>query len=157
MSYVNESAFAALREVYDKVNVIDVGAARYSFMTELEKVYARSDIFALGVDPINHQTKDDEDGPIVDESHDHYDLFMHAGIDNVESPTHKMFYVNSDDQTSSFSELILDNLSSDECDDDKFWYPSGIIDTIKNISHTDYSIKENSDISLDHFCVATKT
>ena len=31
------------------------------------------------------------------------------------------------------------------------------LEMVKNISHTDYSIKENSDISLDHFCVATKT
>ena len=42
--------------------------------------------------------------------------------------------MNSDDQTSSFAPLIMDNLSSDECDDDKFWYPSGTLDTIKNIS-----------------------
>ena len=44
MSYVNQSAFASLKESYSQVNVIDVGAARGSFILELGRGFSREDI-----------------------------------------------------------------------------------------------------------------
>ena len=134
MGYVNQSAFSSLKESYSQINVIDVGAARGSFILELGRVFSREDIYSIGIDPINHHTTEKPGGPIIHTTSKSYNIFMQCGVDNVSEITKRTFYMNSDDQTSSFAQLIMDNLSSDECDDDKFWYPSGTLDTIKNIS-----------------------
>jgi len=136
MSYVNESAFAVLKEHCQKVNVIDVGAARASFMTELQKVFSRENIFSIGIDPINHHTSEKPGGPIVHKTQQEYNIFMQCGVDNVKEISKRTFYMNSDDQTSSFAKLKLDNLSSEEGDENKFWYPQDTIDKIKHIEHT---------------------
>ena len=38
---------------FDKVNVVDVGAARASFLVELDKLVDLSKVFAVGIDPIS--------------------------------------------------------------------------------------------------------
>tara|TARA_R100000008_G_scaffold61492_1_gene38823 strand:- start:271 stop:1011 length:741 start_codon:yes stop_codon:yes gene_type:complete len=135
MGYVNASAFAFLKESYERLNVIDVGAARASFMNELWHVFPRESVFSVGIDPINHHTSDKPGGPIVHKTSVDYSVFLQCGVDNVGVITSRTFYMNSDDQTSSFSELLLDNLSSIEDDESKFWYPQDTIDKIKNIEN----------------------
>ena len=61
----------ALKELkkFDKVNVVDVGAARASFLVELDKLVDLSKVFAVGIDPISHGIEG------------HYDKFiMHVSI-----------------------------------------------------------------------------
>ena len=135
MSYVNASAFASLKESYERINVIDVGAARASFMNELWHVFPRENIFSIGIDPINHHTSEKPGGPIVHKTSVDYTCFLQCGVDNVGVITSRTFYMNSDDQTSSFSELLVDNLSHIEGDETKFWYSEDTINKIKNIEH----------------------
>ena len=74
---------------YEKLNVIDVGSARASFITELKKVY-KKDIFSIGIDPIDHGV-----GEI-------YSKFYNVCVDNVDVPTKVEFFKNlRDDQASS--------------------------------------------------------
>lgn len=87
----------ALKELkkFDKVNVVDVGAARASFLVELDKLVDLSKVFAIGIDPISHGIEG------------HYDKFYHACVDNVDTPKTQMFYKNvSDDQASSLYSKI---------------------------------------------------
>lgn len=87
----------ALKELkkFDKVNVVDVGAARASFLVELDKLVDLSKVFAVGIDPISHGIED------------HYDKFYHACVDNVDTPKTQMFYKNRiDDQASSLCSTI---------------------------------------------------
>ena len=81
----------ALKEltVYEKVNVIDVGSARASFLKELKKVY-KKEVFSIGIDPIDHGV-----GEI-------YSKFYNVCVDNVDVPTKVEFFKNmGDDQASS--------------------------------------------------------
>ena len=39
MTCVYDSAFIELKNTYDKINVVDVGAARGAFLVELEKIF----------------------------------------------------------------------------------------------------------------------
>ena len=64
-------SFGELKK-YDKINVIDVGAARASFLVELEKYFDLGDVYAVGIDPFDHGVKD------------HYDKFYQACIDEYE-------------------------------------------------------------------------
>lgn len=74
---------------YEKVNVVDVGAARGSFMMELNRVHD-SNIFAIGIDPIDHGIGAN------------YNKFYNACVDNIDKPTKVEFFKNlSDDQASS--------------------------------------------------------
>lgn len=82
-------SFGELKK-YDKINVIDVGAARASFLVELEKYFDLGDVYAVGIDPFDHGVKD------------HYDKFYQACIDDVKKPVEMDFYMNAiDDQASS--------------------------------------------------------
>ncbi len=75
---------------YPKINIVDVGAARASFLVELDKLVDLSKVFAIGIDPIDHGIAE------------HYDKFYNACIDDVDSPTEMDFYRNiKDDQASS--------------------------------------------------------
>ena len=75
--------------VYEKVNVIDVGSARASFLKELKKVY-KKEVFSIGIDPIDHSV-----GEI-------YSKFYNVCVDNVDVPTKVEFFKNmGDDQASS--------------------------------------------------------
>ncbi len=121
MNYFGDTAFEELKANYDKINVVDVGAARGAFLVELEKMYDLSNVYAVGIEPFNHGIKD------------HYDKFFQICVDNVESPTKKEFFVNSDDQTSSLCKLQTENLSSDKSDKDKFYYSQDIINKITRI------------------------
>ena len=71
MTYVNKEAFLYIQERYNQIQVIDVGAARASFMKELLGVYERKDVYSIGIDPINHHTTAKPGGPIVDKTQDH--------------------------------------------------------------------------------------
>ena len=74
---------------YEKVNVVDVGAARGSFMVELNRVHD-SNIFAIGIDPIDHGIGAN------------YNKFYNVCVDNVDKPTKVEFFKNlGDDQASS--------------------------------------------------------
>ena len=75
---------------YPKINIVDVGAARASFLVELDKLVDLSKVFAIGIDPIDHGIAE------------HYDKFYNACIDDVDSPTEMDFYRNiKDDQANS--------------------------------------------------------
>tara|TARA_Y100000004_G_C8793342_1_gene360189 strand:+ start:102 stop:719 length:618 start_codon:yes stop_codon:yes gene_type:complete len=80
----------ALKEltVYDKVNVIDVGAARGAFMHELGKIVDKDKIYSIGIDP-----KLDGDNL--------HDQFIVGCVDNVSSPTEVVLLVTSDEQAST--------------------------------------------------------
>ena len=48
MTCVNDSAFVELKNNYANINVVDVGAARASFLVELEKIFNLNDVYAIG-------------------------------------------------------------------------------------------------------------
>lgn len=82
-------ALEKLRE-YKKINVIDVGAARASFLVELEKFFNLDDVYSLGIDPFDHGVSS------------YYDKFLFACVDNVDSPTEKYLLKNKvDDQANT--------------------------------------------------------
>ena len=72
---------------YDKINVIDVGSARASFLVELEKFFDLKNVYAIGIDPIDYGVES------------HYDKFYRVCLDDVKTPQRKIFY--NDDQSSS--------------------------------------------------------
>tara|TARA_R100001594_G_scaffold6361_1_gene18168 strand:- start:913 stop:1563 length:651 start_codon:yes stop_codon:yes gene_type:complete len=80
---------------YDKVNVIDVGAARGSFMYELYSIFSdaglnpETHICSMGIDPTHIEaiTK--------------YTGFILACVANVENPQEKDLYLHDDDQANS--------------------------------------------------------
>jgi len=79
---------------YKNVNVIDVGAARGSFMDELAGVFVEAglgdnEIFSIGIDP-SHR-----------EAEEKYDTFIRACVDNVESPREEDLYIHDDSQANS--------------------------------------------------------
>jgi len=74
---------------YEKINVIDVGSARGSFISELRNVYSK-DIFSIGIDPIDHGVGDC------------YSKFYNVCVDNVDELIKVEFFKNAiDDQASS--------------------------------------------------------
>ena len=88
----------ALKELcdldYDRIKVIDVGAARGSFMDELcpiweERGKSINDIISIGIDPCH------------DEAISRYSRFIRACVDNIDSPVEKDFYVHDDTQANS--------------------------------------------------------
>ena len=88
---------------YDNVNVIDVGAARGSFMEELAHVFVDAglgdtEIFSIGIDPIHR------------EAEEKYDTFIRACVDNVESPREEDLYIHdNDDQANSLCISVLED------------------------------------------------
>ena len=46
---------------YSKINVIDVGAARASFLVELDQLVNLEKVFAIGIDPNDHGVSDHYD------------------------------------------------------------------------------------------------
>lgn len=82
-------ALEKLKE-YQKINVIDVGAARASFLVELEKFFNLEDVYAVGIDPFDHGISS------------HYDKFFFVCVDDVDSPTEKYLLKNKvDDQANT--------------------------------------------------------
>ena len=88
---------------YDNVNVIDVGAARGSFMDELSHVFVDAglgdtEIYSIGIDPIHR------------EAEEKYDTFIRACVDNVESPREEDLYIHDkDDQAHSLCISVLED------------------------------------------------
>ena len=88
---------------YDNVNVIDVGAARGSFMEELAHVFVDAglgdtEIYSIGIDPIHR------------EAEEKYDTFIRACVDNVESPREEDLYIHDkDDQAHSLCISVLED------------------------------------------------
>ncbi len=83
---------------YSKINVIDVGAARASFLVELDQLVNLEKVFAIGIDPNDHGVSD------------HYDKFFQACVDNVDSATEMDFYPNMiDDQAGSLCSPVDKN------------------------------------------------
>ena len=83
---------------FKKLNVIDVGSARGSFMMELRRVYDNN-IFSIAIDPIDHGIGGE------------YSKFYHACVDNVEKPIKVEFFKNSkDDQASSLFSTEGENM-----------------------------------------------
>jgi FkbM family methyltransferase len=75
---------------YERINVVDVGAARAAFMVELNKLIKGWKIYSIGIDPIDRGFSNQ------------YTKFYNACVDNVETPVKKDFFKNSkDDQASS--------------------------------------------------------
>ena len=95
----------ALRKLasYEKVNVIDVGAARGSFIEELAGVFVQAglgdnEIYSIGIDP-SHR-----------EAEEKYDTFIRACVDNVESPREEDLYIHDkDDQAHSLCISVLED------------------------------------------------
>jgi hypothetical protein len=88
---------------YEKVNVIDVGAARGSFIEELAGVFVEAglgdnEIYSIGIDPFHR------------EAEEKYDTFIRACVDNVESPREKDLYIHDkDDQAHSLCISVLED------------------------------------------------
>ena len=80
---------------YKEINVIDVGAARGSFMEELCAIFNKEDldpkanICSIGIDPSHF------------EAEEKYTTFIGACVDNVEFPIQKDFYIHDDTQANS--------------------------------------------------------
>ena len=95
----------ALRKLasYEKVNVIDVGAARGSFIEELAGVFVQAglgdnEIYSIGIDPFHR------------EAEEKYDTFIRACVDNVESPREEDLYIHDkDDQAHSLCISVLED------------------------------------------------
>lgn len=115
---------------YERINVIDVGAARASFMVELNKLVKGWKIYSIGIDPIDRGFSG------------YYTKFYNACVDNVETPIKKDFFKNGkDDQASSlcsppddiadqfsnFGQVDVLNLNDIIMDD----IPDGIVHFIK--------------------------
>ena len=75
-------------KVYDHINVIDVGAARGSFMQELGKIVDKDKIYSIGIDP-------KLDGG------NEYDQFIVGCVDNVSAPTKVKLLTTGDEQAST--------------------------------------------------------
>ena len=88
---------------YESVNVIDVGAARGSFMDELAGVFVGEElgdveIYSIGIDPFHR------------EAEEKYDTFIRACVDNVESPREEDLYIHDkDDQAHSLCIRVLED------------------------------------------------
>ena len=76
-------------KVYDHINVIDVGAARGSFMLELEKIVDIEKIYSIGIDPK------------LGGGHGKYDQFITGCVDNVSAPTKVKLLTTGDEQAST--------------------------------------------------------
>ena len=77
---------------YESLNIVDVGAARASFLVELEKIFDLSKVFSIGIDPVNHGVSS------------RYTKFYQVCVDNVDSNIKGKFFKNSvDDQAGSLS------------------------------------------------------
>ena len=80
---------------YDKVNVIDVGAARGSFMDELCHIFSE-----IGLNPQEHIRSIGID-PVHAEAIDKYTGFILACVDNVVNQEERDLYLHSDTQANS--------------------------------------------------------
>jgi hypothetical protein len=116
------SAFIELKEHYNNINIIDVGAARAAFLFELSKVFELNNVFSIGIDPLNHGISNQ------------YSKFLNVCVDNIPRKTEetKTFYVNSIDQASSLCIITADNLSSEK-KKGKVYYTDDIIKKLTNI------------------------
>lgn len=89
-------AFSELRK-YQKINVVDVGAARASFLVELEKIIDLKNVYSIGIDPFDHGVSG------------YYSKFFHVCVDDVDSEIETDFYNNiKHDQASSLCVPIGD-------------------------------------------------
>ena len=98
---------------YDNVNVIDVGAARGSFMDELSHVFVDAglgdtEIYSIGIDPIHR------------EAEEKYDTFIRACVDNVEFPIEKDLHIHDDSQANSLCITVREDGSSSS-NSEKVW------------------------------------
>ena len=98
---------------YESVNVIDVGAARGSFMDELAGVFVGEElgdveIYSIGIDPFHR------------EAEEKYDTFIRACVDNVESPIEKDLYLHNDTQANSLCISVREDGSSSH-NTEKVW------------------------------------
>ena len=75
---------------YDKINVIDVGVARGSFIHELGAVFPKENIYSIGIDP--HP---------IDNADDRYTLFIEACVDNIVGISTGDMYIHMDTQANS--------------------------------------------------------
>jgi hypothetical protein len=133
------SAFIELKKHHNKINIVDIGAARAAFLFELSKVFELSNVFSVGIDPLNHGISNQ------------YSKFLNVCVDNIPRKTEetKTFYVNSIDQASSLCILTADNLSSEK-KEDKVYYTEDIIKKLTTIVDTiDVKVLNLSDIIDD--------
>ena len=77
---------------YDKINVIDVGAARGAFMQELRNIFhPHENITSIGIDPI------------FEEAFDRYSVFIKGCVSNVVGVVTAQMYIHKDEQANSLS------------------------------------------------------
>ncbi len=75
---------------YEKINVIDVGSARGSFMEELRHIFhPHENITSIGIDPI------------FDEAFDRYSVFIKGCVSNVVGVVTAQMYIHGDQQANS--------------------------------------------------------
>jgi len=130
------SAFIDLKKHYNKINIVDVGAARAAFLYELSKVFELNDVFSIGIDPLNHDISNQ------------YSKFLNVCVDDISRRTEetKTFYINSIDQASSLCIITSDNLSSEK-KEGKIYYTDDIIKKLTSIVDTiDVKVLNLSDI-----------
>ena len=133
------SAFIELKKHHNKINIVDIGAARAAFLFELSKVFELSNVFSVGIDPFNRGISNQ------------YSKFLNVCVDNIPRKTEetKTFYVNSIDQASSLCILTADNLSSEK-KEGKVYYTEDIIKKLTSIVDTiDVKVLNLSDIIDD--------
>jgi hypothetical protein len=110
---VNQVVIEAL-ENFEKINIIDVGCARGSLISEV--VLPRRNlesVYSVGIDPLNHGVKS------------LYNHFIQVGIDDIFPSRFKLkkFYVNSDDQASSLLRMNYENITDNVSDVSKIYVP----------------------------------
>lgn len=89
MTSTISSVFSELKK-YQKINVIDIGACRASFLFELKKVVNLENVFSVGIDPLDHNVSNK------------YNKFYFACIDDVDTTEERDFFLNNQhDQCSS--------------------------------------------------------
>ena len=98
---------------YEAVNVIDVGAARGSFIEELAGVFVGAglgdvEIYSIGIDPTHR------------EAEGKYNKFIRACVDNVESPIEKDLYLHKDTQANSLC-ITVNEDGTTSGDTEKVW------------------------------------
>jgi hypothetical protein len=140
--YSNEPAFISLKKEFSKINVVDAGAARASFIVELTKYFEIDNIKSIGIDPLNHNVSN------------FYNKFYNVCVDDIPLNTVEkaLFNIGEEDQSSSLSPLCLDNFTTNAQVEDKYYMNDVIFSKVKNIiSQVDVDVYNIVDLINNDF------
>ena len=127
-AYCNEPAFIYLKETFDNVNIVDLGAARASFIVELTKYFEFDQIKSIGIDPLDHGVSK------------FYNKFYNVCVDDIPRNTvgKALFNISEEDQSSSLCSLCLDNFTNNAQNKYKYYMNDSLFSKIKNITSQIY-------------------